>query len=513
MIFVVIVVIVGDQNQAEFSRLPKQEYLRVGAITGGEEPSLCCTSCAQNIKAFVRKVVMAESRTAHSLYGQSCLRLCPVQRSGEEVTIDCPKDAQKRLVPDYAENNIPCRQMSKISGLSTAASAQLEESDEGLSETPSGTWGTRHQQIVEEVQSDQHRCGDRISVVPRLQLSEGMSHVIHNEVHESQNTAGAPYRIAGFESLGSNMSIADNSPDNFLIPCNAGDEPIDGAFENTDEEPERNRSQEAIWNEQVIKQVLEEEPPPSLQVRLLDVFSSTKRRKQRIEDIEIARALEEKTAETDVVMFQRPDSSSDVLSINSDVPVVAFDEFHDSEESVTESENCGRNDRPSMQLSCPVGEGDGKVSAEGRRPDHETHPQPAPARPSDELHIACRDAVPAAPEHIKKPQMSAFSSNEEDLSFGELHLKDSDGAHAHTKKVSIRFSPRSWLWSRKMQPPKSKFAPEDEESNGDSPETPKSIRGNATVGYELFLQDAELDVSPRSRLCRPGSHLDGCLDF
>lgn len=94
------------------------------------------------------------------------------------------------------------------------------------------------------------------------------------------------------------------------------------------------RSAESLWNEQVIRETMVE--PPSLPLRLIGAFSGKKRENQRIEQKEIAAALDA-GCENDVVMFQAPNSlRNEEFDDPRCVPVVEFDMLQEASTSQSE---------------------------------------------------------------------------------------------------------------------------------------------------------------------------------
>lgn len=414
-------------------------------------------------------------------------------------------NAQELSRPEIPENLIPFRQMSRVSGLSSSALAQLEESGHGLSRLASGEGGSKHQSVSRATQSCQHPA---VETKSKCGIREARSDVVTLvQCRSQQSLTLFPSLVRGMESLGSNMSIVEGSSDRSLAHLSSTLEPIDQVSEDMlvdDEREERfeeNRSEEAIWNEQVIKQVLEE-PSVSFQGRILDVFSPRRRERQRLEENEIARALAEKTAETDVVMFQRPHSGSDPLSIGVDVPVVAFDDFE--EEQAADFRRMASREQPSCQKSSQREEDRRFYKRSKLDPEH------VPKRPSteDEFRVKHPHAVK---ELSKKPRDSFLHSLESVPAIRGLLGPD---VESETEKdASNSSNPRSWLWPRKVRRPEFFSATEDADVTCEETETPKRTQSNATVGYELFLQEADMVSSPRSRLSRPKPQSEGFLDF
>lgn len=446
------------------------------------------------------QLFMADSYSEKNSFARSGLRPCHAQLI-EENTIELnSNDAQEFSMPYAPDSTVPFRQMSKVSGLSSGTSAQHEGFEDRLSDVPNGMWDNQHQPVSETVHTNQVPGVERQSKSGTSEQYADAEAQVHFNPQNSQKSV-PPIR-SGFESLGSNLSIVEGSPDNPLVLSSSALEPFSSASEgrlaeNEKDEPSKeNRSREAIWNEQVLRQVLEE-PPPSFQGRILDVFSSKRREKQRIEKNEIALALAEKTAETDVVMFQRPHSSSDILVSLSggDVPVIAFDDFQ--EEQAAEFRKDASTEKGDGQRSSEIGI-DRTIPVGGRRldPDNLSDRASSGGEPRAQ-HLD------ADKEQIKKPRSSFLHPNSHEAESESESEKD-------VLKIS---APRSWLWSRKVQRPKFLLASDSAAGTCEEPETPKSIQSDAAVGYELFLQEAEMATSPRSRLCRPASQPEGFLDF
>jgi hypothetical protein len=252
------------------------------------------------------------------------------------------------------------------------------------------------------------------------------------------------------DALASNMSSGDLSFDVSLHddadrgPASSCSAHADRAFRNA----------EALWNEQVIKQAMEE--PPSFQLRIIDALSSKKRQKQRTEQDEIAKALALDAADSDVVMFQRQASLSSGAN-GVIAPVVAFDVIQEEEDVLQEI--LRKRERGGDCSS--TGEGPRSMRSCGKRPG-------SPAHPLSSLPDA--DAKLCCPEPL-----------------GDEAVRNA------VPRLSLR-SPTC--------PQKTSASADDKER--DASQTAGSMH-SATAkdrcGYEEFLQKAE-EESPRSRTAK-----------
>lgn len=367
--------------------------------------------------------------------------------------------SEEPLEPDY--RNVASRQLSEVCGLSTSTIPQRPQQP-----------GSDGRCVEEEIPlSDTTRKGPNppsLTLVCKVPTSSEVETIPANsassrpkERHVDQTPENLP-GVPNLEALGSSLRLLGGCSDAKSSSAKGPDKlTMKGKRDDTDSYTEL-RSAEAKWNEQVLKHTLEQSP--SLQLRILDVFSSKRRQMQRNEEQEIAQALAAYTSDTDVVMFQRRTSALDDVLAGESVPVVAFD----------------------------VIQREGNAS----------------------LHHGSVDAEPTSspllPEELRSDSGVAFNETGIDLNFTNQRP---EGTREHGKENPRDSLHRSWLWTQ--NPPR--LVPNSTSSEGGNDlSSPKCAKENGTDGYECFLQDAEQDTSQRQQFIRSESRRDETgngLDF
>lgn len=356
------------------------------------------------------------------------------------------------------EEDLPFRKISQVSGSSSIAPADIGESANSIDAAHEITnqgdcvfdkypRGFKEVEIEGDINGNIQECS---------RGGSGTSNVSSIPVIALETMPSAISADSSFE----NCRPDDNNDDVSLEPMSIGGYP--------------QRSAERLWNEQVIRETMVE--PPSIQERIIGVFSGKKREIRRMEQREIAEALED-NGENDIVMFQaRASFRSEEFDGPGCVPVVDFDMIQEE----------GTGEQKDSQSEVPI-----KLS---------------------ELEVSRRNRPQSLLENINK-------------SVKELDA-NANGNDENCRSRSLRGALPFSLWG-KRQVDFERFGGQstaEEDVLSASLTSPCSASGCKTSfsasrdGYEEFVQDSEEHTSPRSQAV-PGhgsvsfSRGDSGLDF